>query len=341
MTDTLRIGQIGIAHTHASKLVDAPSLAVLERLNAELVGIHEPDPAMFTERSGRDTWQGVNWIDDPQEIFDDNSISVVFIETWPWDCIEWGRRALEAGKHIHLDKPPGTSVEALRELYDIAAAAGLFIQMGYQWRFTPGLELVQQWVRDGLLGRVTFARFRAGSTPEYYHRNHVDRYEGGIMIEENCHLVDQVAWMFGKADRIHPFFRSSARGFENMSDGTDVGLILFEYDEQGAYAVIEGTSLETEPGPHRRVEVHGLEGSVILEPIEPPHIQLCLGKAKPPFAAGWQHIEVEARPRYLGDLKEIIQVARSEREPLFSPEHDMIVQEMLIEACGGMREPRA
>ena len=127
MTDTLRIGQIGIAHTHASKLVDAPSLTVLERLNAELVGIHEPDPAMFAERSRRDT----------------------------------------------------------------------------------------------------FARFRAGSTPEYYHRNHVDRYEGGIMIEENCHLVDQVAWMFGKADRVHPFFRSSARGFENMPGGTDVGLILF------------------------------------------------------------------------------------------------------------------
>ena len=93
MTDTLRIGQIGIAHTHASKLVDAPSPAVLQRLNTELVGIHEPDAAMFAERRARDTW-----IDNPQQIFDDDSISIVFIETWPWDCLEWGRRAAPPSK---------------------------------------------------------------------------------------------------------------------------------------------------------------------------------------------------------------------------------------------------
>ena len=102
--------------------------------------------------------------------------------------------------------------------------------------------------------------------------------------------------------------------------------------------VIEGTSLETEPGPHRRVEIHGLDGSAILEPIEPGHIQLCLRDPKPPFVEGWQHVEVEDRPRYLGDIEEIVGVARGEHQPSFSPEHDMIVQEMLIEACGGLRE---
>lgn len=122
-----------------------------------------------------------------------------------------------------------------------------------------------------------------------------------------------------------------------MPQGTDLGLVLFEYDEMGAIAVIEGTSLETEPGPHRRVEVHGLEGSAILEPIEPPHIRLCLGRAKSPYDAGWQDIEVEDRPRYIGDLEELIGVVRGQIHPRFSPEHDLIVQEMLVDACGGMR----
>lgn len=337
MAQTLRIGQIGIAHTHATKVVDPESQPVLRRLDAELVGVHEPDPQMLAARGGREIWSGVRFIDDPDEILADDTIAVVFIETWPWECIPWARRAVEAGKHIHLDKPPGTSVEELRELYELAGRSGLCIQMGYQWRYNPGLEMIQGWVRDGLLGRVNFARFRAGSEPEYYHRNQLHRYEGGIMIEENCHLFDQVAWMFGKADAIHPFLRSSARGFEEMPAGTDLGVIVFDYAGQGALAVIEGTSLETQAGPHRRVEVHGLGGSAILEPIEPPHIQLCLREPKPPFQEGWQHIEVEHRPRYIGDLEELIQVARGERAPRFSPEHDLIVQEMLIDACGGMR----
>jgi len=337
MTGQIRIGQIGIAHTHASKIVDPDSQPVLDRMNATLVGVHEPDPEMLVARGGREIWQGVDWIDDPEAILGDESISVVFIETWPWDCIEWARRAIDAGKHVHLDKPPGTSVEALRELYERAGKQGLFIQMGYQWRFNPGLEMIQGWVAEGLLGRVNFARFRAGSTPEYYHRNHVHSYNGGIMIEENCHLFDQVAWVFGKAAKIHPYMRQVARGFADMPDGTDLGVVVFDYPEQGAMAVIEGTSLETDAGPHRRVEVHGLNGSAILEPIEPPHIQLCLREPEPPYRAGWQHVEVEDRPRYIGDLEELIGVVRGEREPRFSAEHDMIVQEMLIEACGGMR----
>lgn len=215
--------------------------------------------------------------------------------------------------------------------------------MGYQWRYNPGLELIQKWVKEGLLGRINFARFRAGSEPEYYHRNQLHRYEGGIMIEENCHLFDQVAWMFGKADSIHPFFHSSAKGFDAMPPGIDLGVIVFNYHEEGALAVIEGTSLETQSGEHRRVEVHGLGGSAILEPIEfsengdKPHVQLCLRTPKPPFKEGWQNIDIESRPRYIGDLEELIRVARDEQAPRFSPEHDLIVQEMLIQACGGMK----
>lgn len=337
MTERLRIGQIGIAHTHATKLIDSPSHTVLKRLNAELVGVYEPDAAIFAERGSRRIWQKTNWIQDPEEILADDSIAVIFVETWPWDCVEWGRRALEAGKHVHIDKPPGTSLESLRELYEIANAQGLFVQMGYQWRFNPGFQLIQQWVRDGLIGRITFARFRAGSTPEYYNRNHVYRYMGGIMMEENCHLFDQVAWMFGKADRITSFLTSSSRNFEEMPDGTDLGMVVFEYDTQGAIAVIEGTSLEVDPGPHRRVEVHGLSGSVILEPIEPAKIQLCLKQANEHFEEGWQEIEVEDRPRYVGDIEEMVGVVRGERDPLFSAEHDLVVHEMLLEACGGLR----
>ena len=331
----LRIGQIGIAHTHATKVAMPEARPVLADRDAELAGVFEPDPAMRDERGGRPVWKDVHWFDTAEQLLDDPNINVVFIETWPWESIHWATRALEAGKHIHLDKPPGTSLPALRALYDLAASKRLHIQMGYMWRYNGGLLFIQQAVKDDLLGRVTFARFRADSVPEYYHRNHVHRYPGGIMQEEACHLFDQVTWMFGRPDRVTPFLRSDARGFDGFHEGVDNALVAMEFDTAGALAVIETTSMATAPGPHRRVEVHGLKGSVVLEPIEPPRVDLCLREAHGKYAAGWQNVPVIDRPRYVADLEELIDVARGEREPGFTPEHDLLTQETLIRACGG------
>lgn len=93
MEQTLRIAQIGIAHTHATKVVQPESFPVLQRLDTEFVGVYEPDPEMLSARGGREIWRDIHFIDDPAEILDDNSIRIVFIETWPWECISWARRA--------------------------------------------------------------------------------------------------------------------------------------------------------------------------------------------------------------------------------------------------------
>lgn len=52
MAHTLRIGQIGIAHTHSAKAVQWKSLPVLRRLDAEFVGVHGPNPEMLVETCG-------------------------------------------------------------------------------------------------------------------------------------------------------------------------------------------------------------------------------------------------------------------------------------------------
>ena len=335
MSSPLRVAQIGIAHTHATKTVVEEARVLWQRLGVEFTGIHEPDREMWEARHGREEYVGVHWYQTVDELLDDEEIAAVYVETWPWECVAWARRALEAGKHVHLDKPPGTSLPALESLFELAADRRLCVQMGYQWRFNPGLQFIQEKVREGLLGRVFFARFRAGSVPEYYHRNHVHRYPGGIMQEEACHLFDQVVTMFGRADRITPVLRSDARGYDGFPEGVDNALVVLEFDERGAMAVIETASMETDPGPHRRVEVHGTEGSIVLEPIEPPRLDVSLTPPKPGCGRGWQSVQVEDRPRYVGDHEEFIEVIRGERDPIYSPAHDLLTQETLIRACGG------
>ena len=302
--------------------------------DAEMVGIYEPDRAMFQARGQRPEYVGLRWYQSYDEILDDPDIVGVYIESWPWECIHWARRALLAGKHVHIDKPPGLTLTDVQALYGIAAESDLHIQMGYMWRFNPGFEFVQKVVKDGLIGRVTFARFRAGSVPKYWHRNHVHRYPGGILQEESCHLFDQVVAMFGRPDKITSINRSDARGHEQMAEDIDNAVTIMEFEQRGTMAVIEATAMETNPGPHRHAEIHGLEGSIILQPIEPPVAQLSLQEPKAGYQSGWQKIRLNDRPRYFSDVEEFIRVIRGEIQPRFTPKHDLIVQETLIRACG-------
>ncbi|MDA1348731.1 MAG: Gfo/Idh/MocA family oxidoreductase [Chloroflexi bacterium] len=333
MPEQLRFAQIGIAHTHANNALTPESRAVMQRLNVAMAGIYEPDPDMLRARRDRAEYRDMRWYDSYDEILKDPTIAAVYIQSWPWECLYWARKALEAGKHIHLDKPPGLSAPMLRSLYDIAASKGLHIQMGYMWRFNAGFEFILKSVREGLIGRVTFARFRAGSVPEYWHRNSVHQFPGGIMQEESSHLFDQVVALFGRPDRVTAVNRSDARGFQGMPPGIDNSVVVLEFEAQGAMAVIEATALETSPGPHRHAEIHGLDGSIIMMPIEPPKVELCLREPRAGYKEGWQNIPVEDRARYFHDVEEFIQVIRGERQPRFGPDHDLTVQETIVRAA--------
>ena len=61
---------------------------------------------------------------------------------------------MEAGKHIHLDKPPGESIHHLRCILDIAARKNLLVQMGYMYRYNPGVVLLRDFLNHGRLGDV-------------------------------------------------------------------------------------------------------------------------------------------------------------------------------------------
>jgi predicted dehydrogenase len=56
--------------------------------------------------------------------------------------------ALQAGKHVLVEKPLGTTVESCRELSHRAAATGLVVQVGNNRRFDPGIEFARRFIRD-------------------------------------------------------------------------------------------------------------------------------------------------------------------------------------------------
>lgn len=73
------------------------------------------------------------------------------IESKVEKLLSLARRAIEAGKHIHLDKPAGTSLEEFRSLLNEAEKRSLIVQMGYMFRYNEGFNLVRRAGCGGLV----------------------------------------------------------------------------------------------------------------------------------------------------------------------------------------------
>lgn len=121
----------------------------------------------------------------------------------------------------------------------------------------------------------------------------------------------------------------------------DNGLVVFEYPK--ATATIRTASLEVDGYDRRQLVACGDEGTVDIRPLEtiycrPPQPQklgLTLAKDRDPYKSGYQEVRFPQKPgRYDYQLIELARIIRGEIENPFPLEHEILVQECLLEACG-------
>jgi hypothetical protein len=82
-------------------------------------------------------------------------LKAVAVETTVEASCEMARRCIEAGKHVHLDKPGALKHDEFKTMRLEAEKRGLTVQMGYMLRYNPAFELLFQAVRECWLGEIT------------------------------------------------------------------------------------------------------------------------------------------------------------------------------------------
>ncbi len=76
-------------------------------------------------------------------------------------------KALEAGKHVLVEKPLGTTVESCRELRDRAVQTGLVVQVGNNRRFDPGIAFARQFIQEEMGERISLKSWYYDSVYRY------------------------------------------------------------------------------------------------------------------------------------------------------------------------------
>ena len=325
----VRMAQFGTKHGHAAGVLQV----MLDSPDVEVAGVYEPDVERRRrlKEGGLVPWSEVRWYGEGSELLDDPSIVAVSSEGLNRESLGHTEEIVSAGKHVFYDKPAGDDFPRFKRIVEEARRRNLLLQMGYMFRYHDGFSRIAEWARSGFLGDVFSVRAHMSTNITEAQRAGIAYHDGGIFYDLAGHMLDQVVWILGRPERVTPFFQHVASQTTGFKDNT---LGVFEYEN--ALAFVDIAAMEPQPMA-RRFEVYGTKGSAIMEPFEPAGtLRLCLSAPQGGYAAGLTVIRLEDRRRYVDSLAAFVSDIRGEKQPDRSLDHELLVQETLMRATGGL-----
>ena len=201
---------------------------------------------------------------DYREILADPAIDAVSIVTQWHQHVEPACDALEAGKHVFLEKPMAMDLEECRRILDAARSARGILQVGHICRFNPRYRMAKQAVDDGRIGRIVAMSSRRNIPLAWTHE--IIRKIGPV-VGDGVHDTDLMLWLTG--DRIVSAYCQTVtvRGLENP----DVGQTMYRF-EGGATATMETAMCMPEQTPFdidERLAIIGSEGIIHVQDTFP------------------------------------------------------------------------
>lgn len=182
---------------------------------------------------------------DPADLFRDRDIDVIDICTPTKTHVVYCLGALEAEKHVLVEKPLArTSVEG-RQIAHAASLAnkrGRYLMPAMCIRFWPAYQWLKQAISRERFGRVLDARFRrVAQAPSWGHGHFLQGADsGGALLDLHIHDVDFANYCFGRPQRI------TAAGYPKVSGAIDHVVALYHYvggpivSLEGSWGMTEG-----------------------------------------------------------------------------------------------------
>ncbi|HOS43573.1 MAG TPA: Gfo/Idh/MocA family oxidoreductase, partial [Armatimonadota bacterium] len=191
--------------------------------------------------------------------------------------------AMAAGKHIYCDKPLVVGAENMAKVEAALATYPGTAQMALQYRFFPATMRAKQLIDAGALGNIV--SFRAS----YLHAGSVDPHRamgwkqlksegGGVLQDLGSHVLDLMNYLIGPIARvvcdaniIYPT-RPNAKGELVPVEADDIMLMLAKLPN-GATGTIEASKLATGAEDEMRFEIHGDNGAVRFNCMQPNYLE--------------------------------------------------------------------
>ena len=266
MSDNIRVGLIG--YGYASKTFHAP--LIVGTPGMELAAVSSSD-----ESKVHADWPAMPVVSDPHHLFNDPAIDLIVVPTPNDTHFPLAKTALEAGKHVVVDKPFTVTLSQARELDALAKSRGLLLSVFHNRRWDSDFLTLKNLLADGTLGEVTyfeshFDRFR----PQVRNRWREQAGVGsGIWYDLGPHLIDQALNLFGLPVSLTVDLAQLRPG----AQATDYFHAMLAYPQRRV--VLHGSLLAA--AESARYIVHGTRGSYVKYGLDPQEDRLKSGERLP------------------------------------------------------------
>jgi len=153
-----------------------------------------------TKSNSKTSYPNATIVRNFEELINNKEVPLIIVNGPTYLHFEMAKSALEAGKHVVLEKPMTTTSKEGEELIAISKKKGLQIAVYHNKRFEGGFKTIQKLVAGERLGNlkdcsIAVHRFRPEIGPKTWKE---DAYPGaGILYDIGSHLIDQVLVLFG------------------------------------------------------------------------------------------------------------------------------------------------
>ncbi len=229
-------------------------------------------------------WGAARSYSDPKELFADSDVDAVSICTWNNTHAELAIAAIEAGKHVLVEKPMCRTYAEAQQLEDVVNAHDKILQVGFVRRHSANCRVLKSFINEGELGDVYYGKAscirRVGNPGGWFANKAISG--GGPLIDIGVHVID-LAWYLMGTPRVTSV---SANTYEKLGNRSNITTMprykVADYDptlndvedlanamirfENGASLIMDASFSLHATEDSLTVSVYGDKGGADLEP---------------------------------------------------------------------------
>jgi predicted dehydrogenase len=335
---SIRLGVVG-----CGSVFWTPYMSIIEHLRAqgrvEMVAVYDADPEKHRRAARR--------LDLSADLPSDTAVcthpdvDVVLVLTSMTEHGRLARAALEAGKHVLVEKPVATSLEEAEAVLAAAEAAPGHLVCAPHIVLSPTYRLMHAQVRDGAIGGLLTARARYGWAGPDWSRWF---YEpgGGALFDLGVYNVTSLCGFFGPARRVTAMTGVAIperliNGEPMRVEAEDNAHVLIDFGDSRFAVVTTGFTMQKYRSPC--IELYGTHGvaQMLGDDWAPEGFELWRNDREV-----WElHPETDPSWPWTDGLRHLAECLETGAEPVTRPEHAYHALEIMLAAQAAGADGRA